>query len=107
MLFMKIIGAWSQLNNKLNKYGIPLPTIRDPLTGKGSISLTLVFISFNAVLVGLVGKWSGALGGVDIAQALNLFYACAALYWGRKFQGKDASFGDSENVKTETTQKKE
>lgn len=102
MLFIKIIGAWSQLNNKLNKYGIPLPTIRDPLTGKGSISLTLVFISFNAVLVGLVGKWSGALGGVDIAQALNLFYACAALYWGRKFQGSNIELGESSESKNNT-----
>jgi hypothetical protein len=45
-----------------------------------------VFISFNIVLVGLVGKWAGALGGIDLTQALNLFYACAALYWGRKLQ---------------------
>jgi hypothetical protein len=93
-----IVNYWKNFVNKLNSHGVPLPTIRDPLTGRGSISLTLVFISFNAVLVGLVGKWSGALGGVDIAQALNLFYACAALYWGRKFQGKEISFGDSEGI---------
>ena len=96
-----ILRSWRNFVSKLNSHGIPLPTIRDPKSGKGSISLTLVFVSFNTVLIGVVGKWSGMLGGVDIAQALNLFYACAALYWGRKFQGKDANFGDSENIKTE------
>lgn len=78
--------AWKLFSGYLNKYGIPVPLIRDPKTGYGSVSLTLVFISFNTVVVGLVGKWAGSLGGIDINQALNLFYACAALYWGRKLQ---------------------
>lgn len=85
---------WSEFTAKMNKLGVPLPTIRDPKSGLGSISLTLVFISFNMVLIGLVGKWAGALGGIDLTQALNLFYACAALYWGRKFQGGNSSLGD-------------
>lgn len=62
--------------------------IRDPKTGVGSVSLTLVFLSFNAVLVGLVGKWSKSLDGIDLNQALNLFYACAALYFGRNLSTK-------------------
>ena len=78
----------------MNKRGVPLPLVRDAKTGEGSVSLTLVFISFNVVLVGLVGKWAGALGGIDLTQALNLFYACAALYWGRKLQSGGASLGD-------------
>jgi len=80
----KFKTQWKAITSEMNKRGLPLPTIRDPKTGLGSISLTLVFISFNIVLVGLVGKWAGALGGIDLTQALNLFYACAALYWGRK-----------------------
>lgn len=86
---------WSEFTAKMNKLGVPLPTIRDPKSGLGSISLTLVFISFNMVLIGLVGKWAGALGGIDLTQALNLFYACAALYWGRKFQGGNSSLGEA------------
>jgi len=74
----------SEFAGKMNKLGIPIPVIRDPSTGVGSVSLTLVFISFNIVLVGLIGKASGAFGGIDLTQALNLFYACAALYWGRQ-----------------------
>lgn len=85
---------WKNFINVINRKGIPLPTIRDPKSGEGSISLTLVFISFNFVLIGLVGKWAGAMGGIDISQALNLFYACAALYWGRKFQGGGSSLDD-------------
>jgi hypothetical protein len=88
---MQLKKVWNELVNKLNTKGIPLPTIRDPKTKEGSVSLTLVFISFNMVLVGLVGKWAGALGGIDLNQALNLFYACAALYWGRKIQGGDST----------------
>lgn len=87
---------WSDFISKMNEMGVPLPTVRDPKTGKGSISLTLVFLSFNIVLIGLVGKWAGALGGIDLTQALNLFYACAALYWGRKFQSGNSSLGDQE-----------
>ena len=77
MSIKDLSNAWKAFTGRLNKYGVTLPSIRDPKTGRGSISLTLVFISFNMVLVGVVGKWSGALGGIDIAQALNLFYACA------------------------------
>lgn len=93
---------WKSWVGKMNAAGVPLPTIRDPKTGKGSVSLTLTFISFNMVLLGLIGKASGFLGGVDISQALNLFYACAALYWGRKIS-KDGSKAvlDSEAPKSD------
>lgn len=78
-----IFDKWKALVVSLNAKGVPVPMIRDPKTGQSSVSLTLVFVSFNAVLIGIVGKWSKALGDIDIAQALNLFYACAALYFGR------------------------
>lgn len=90
---------WIKLVSDMNKKGIPLPSVRDPKTGKGSVSLTLVFISFNMVLLGLIGKASGFFGGIDIAQALNLFYACSALYWGRQFQAGNSSIGDVEKSK--------
>lgn len=92
---------WIDFTANMNSKGIPLPTVRDPKTGLGSISLTLVFVSFNMVLLGLIGKAAGAFGGIDLTQALNLFYACGALYWGRKFQGKESAIDESQN----TTQK--
>lgn len=82
---------WLDFVGKMNSKGVPLPMIRDPKTGLGSVSLTLVFISFNMVLVGLVGKWSKELDGIDLNQALNLFYACAALYFGRNMSSKFGS----------------
>ncbi len=82
---------WCEFVAKMNAKGVPLPMVRDPKTGLGSVSLTLVFISFNVVLVGLVGKWVEKLGGLDLSQALNLFYACAALYFGRNLSAKDGT----------------
>lgn len=81
-----LIQKWKDLVNKMNDKGIPLPMVRDPDTGEGSVALTLVFISFNLCVVGLMGKYSGYLGGVDMGQSLSLFGICAGLYWGRKFQ---------------------
>jgi len=81
---------WLEFVRGLNERGFPIPTIRDPKTKLGSVSLTLVFISFNFCLIAMVGKWSGFLGGIDPSQALNLFMVCAGLYWGRKFQ-RDAN----------------
>lgn len=100
MDFNSVKNFWFKVVGHINRYGIPLPMIRDPKTGKGSISLTFTFISFNIVVFGLMGKAAGLLGGVDLVQAMNLFYACAALYWGRKFQQPNSS-------ERETPQKEE
>lgn len=83
---MKILQWWRNLIIKMNDKGIAVPMIRDPQSNQASVSLTLVFISFNLVVVSVIGKYSKMLEGVDTGQALQLFYACAALYWGRKFQ---------------------
>lgn len=76
-----------QLIDGMNKLGIPIPTIRDPKTGKGSVTLTLVFISFNTALIGQAGKIAGILGGIDLTQANYLFLMCLGAYLGRKMQG--------------------
>lgn len=74
---------------KLNEKGIPLPLLR--IEGKASLSATFAFISFNIWVISVVGKWSGYLGGVDSGQCLQMFLACAGLYWGRKFQKGDTT----------------
>lgn len=81
-----ILDKLKNFVDNMNDKGIPIPLVRDPKTGKGSVSLTLVFISFNVALLGLIGKISGWFGGVDLTQAITLFGICAGLYWGRKFQ---------------------
>jgi hypothetical protein len=83
---MDLIKKWNEFVLSCNTKGIPIPLLRDPKSSAGSVSLTMMFISFNLVLVGLVGKYSKMLEGVDLGQALNLFTICSALYFGRKLQ---------------------
>jgi hypothetical protein len=80
---------WDEFIGNLNKKGIPVPMIRDPKTGLGSVSLTLMFFAFNVWLVSIIGKAAGSLGGMDPNQTMQMFMVCAGLYFGRKFQ-KDA-----------------
>jgi hypothetical protein len=80
-----LIEKWKNFVVEMNSKGIPVPMIRDPKTGS-SVSLTLVFISFNVWLLSIIGKAAGALGGMDPSQTLNMFIVCAGLYFGRKFQ---------------------
>lgn len=84
---------WIQVVKDANEKGIPIPQIRDSKTGLGSMSLTLVFLSFNVWLASVVGKIAGVLGGMNPDQCLNMFLACAGLYWGRKFQQSDSGKG--------------
>lgn len=85
-----------QFIRTLNEKGIPLPLLRD--RGIASVSLTMMFISFNMCIIGLMGKAAGLLGGVDLGQALTLFGITASLYWGRKFQTKEITV-EKEEVK--------
>lgn len=84
----------------MNEKGIPLPMIR--IERQPSLSATLVFISFNTWLISVVGKWSGYLGGVDSGQCLQMFLACAGLYWGRKFQKGDTTIELNNEKKEES-----
>jgi hypothetical protein len=86
---MDLTEKWKKFVSDMNAKGVPLPTLRDPKTGIGSVSLTLVFVSFNLCVAGIIGKWAGALGGIDIQAAFQLFMASGALYWGRKLQKDD------------------
>jgi hypothetical protein len=95
---------WDEFISNLNKKGIPVPMIRDPKTGLGSVSLTLMFFSFNVWLVSIIGKAAGSLGGMDPNQTMQMFMVCAGLYFGRKFQ-KDAK-GVTMEAKDETGEDK-
>ena len=88
MLASLLYKKWKIVVNKANSLGLPVPSIRDPKTGTGSISLTLVFISSLLVIIGIVGKWSKLAGEIDMNNAMEFFYASSALYWGRQWQLK-------------------
>jgi len=85
-MFNALYNKWKSFISSMNAKGVPMPTIRDPKMGIGSVSLTLLFISSVTVIVGLVGKWSGKFGGIDMANALQFFGICYAGYLGRKLQ---------------------
>lgn len=97
------------LTKSANMNGINVPMVKDPKTGIGSVSLTLVLISSIMVILGLVGKWSGRLGIVDIHNALEFFYASSALYFGRNWKsatGKSLDKNEqADEPKTDTLDK--
>ena len=76
---------------KANDEGVPLPMLKDPKTGKGSVTLTMMWISFNVSILALAGKVTNLLGGVDYSDTLWLLGLTSSLYLGRKIQknGKD------------------
>jgi hypothetical protein len=82
----QLLERWKKFVNDMNSKGVPVPMIRDGKTGMGSVSLTLVFLSFNLWVVSVVGKWSGQFGGISPSETLNMFMVCAGLYFGRKMQ---------------------
>jgi len=74
----------------MNTEGLPLPMLRDPKTGKGSVTLTMFWVSFNVSLLTLAGKFTKILGDVDYSNVLWLLGITGGMYLGRKFQaGKD------------------
>lgn len=105
MDFKELFEKWKQFIRDMNAKGIPVPTIRDPKTGFGSISLTLVFISSVIVIIGIAGKTAGMLGGLDMSTAMEFFWTAASLYFGRQFQTKSGSiFGQSAGVQPQQPQ---
>lgn len=93
---------WKEFVGRMNEKGVPLPTVRDPKTGIGSVSLTLVAISFGLCVCGILTKWSGKIGGIDVGTALELFYASSALYFGRNWRsGRGGGIGSSDSDQDE------
>jgi hypothetical protein len=73
-----------KLTEWCTKKGIPVPILRDAISQKPSASFTLLVISSGLVVFGLLNKIAKLVDGVDIDNALQFFYACAGLYFGRK-----------------------
>jgi hypothetical protein len=58
--------------------------LRDPVSQKPSASFTLLVISSGLVIFGLLNKVANLVDGVDIENALQFFYGCSGVYFGRK-----------------------
>lgn len=96
-----MIDKIKELFRRLNSKGFAIPMLRDPKTGDASVSLTMTVISFNVVLIGLVGKWSKMLGDIDVQGAIYWFITCSGLYFMRRVQGngKDITLDTNEGDK--------
>jgi hypothetical protein len=70
----------------MNEGGFPLPMLRDPKTKKGSVTLTMFWISFNIAILTLAGKITKVLGDVDYSNVLWLLGITGSFYLGRKMQ---------------------
>ena len=91
----KFIAAWKSFVAKMNEKGVPMPMAR--YKGQGSPALTLVIISSVLVILGIVGKWSGKLGGIDMVNAMDFFYASCTLFFGHSWVHKGAD-GSTDQV---------
>lgn len=85
---MNLIEKVKQVLSDANQSGVPVPTVRDPQTGKGSFTATMLVISFGASVLLLLGKITHYVGDVEYANVLWLLGISLSAYLGRKFQTK-------------------
>lgn len=112
---------WIAFVNRMNKFGIPVPTVRDPRTGKGSITAALVVFSAGLfgfciifMLASTVAKWAGifAMTDLTIAQVktaadYSFQFLLAALggYLGRHLQKGESIDSEPEQAQPQNPQK--
>lgn len=65
MTIKDLTKKWMAFVDKMNKLGVPVPTVRDPRTGKGSITTALVV--FSAGLFGFCILFLLATAGTKTA----------------------------------------
>lgn len=84
MTAQEIKDKWKNFVTNMNESGVPLPMLR--ADKKASLTATFAFLSFNIWAISIIGKASGALGGMDTAACLQMFITCSCLHLGRKMQ---------------------
>jgi hypothetical protein len=70
-------------------FELKIPFVIDPRTKEPSVSLSLLLTSFVLIVVGVICELTKLTESTSIL--MELFYANAALYFGRKFQGKSGN----------------
>lgn len=96
---MKLVNRLSKLFNNYNRNGIPVPMVRDPATGVGSITATMAVVAFGVAVLLLAGKAATYFGEVDYNNVIWLLGVSVGAYLGRRFQKNGKSFeldGDAE-----------
>lgn len=111
---MSLIEKWKDFVLKMNEKGFPVPTARDPKTKKGSVSFSLVVVSGGLCSISILMMIGVALSKLSnlfnvnpesmtslqnaFFASLQFFGACAALYFGRKFQRNDKQIDISDKI---------
>ena len=95
MNLSQISQAWKDFVSKMNEKGVPMPMAS--YKGEGNPALTLVILSSFLVIVGIVGKFAGLLGGIDMNNAMQFFYASCTLFFGHTWVHKDSK-GNSDEL---------
>lgn len=72
----------------LNEKGIPTPVLRDMVTGRPSITYTMLLVSFSLTVLASFKVGSDKLG-LNFNQCLELLSYVGIGYIGRKFQKAD------------------
>lgn len=114
-------NKWLSCVDKMNRLGVPVPTIRDPRTGKGSITAALVVFSAGMfglcivfMLASAVAKWAGlfiltteSLLQIKTAADYSFQFLLAALggYLGRHLQKGESIDPDPSPKKPEASPK--
>lgn len=73
---------------ELQEKGFPIIFLRDPLTKKPSVSLSLLLISFLLTIFSLINKFAKIVDGVDVDNTLELLIITASLYFSRSLSKK-------------------
>lgn len=100
--FKTLWSLWKSFSNHLNVNGIPLPMVKDPKTGQGSVTVTLVVaasggciasvILMLSVFIAKINSWfilnDDTLESLQMAfdSSFELLLASLAAYLGRKWQ---------------------
>lgn len=81
----------------LNEKGILFPVVHDPASKRGSITATMVVVSFGICALGVIGKASKLLGEIDLTAAHSLLVISLSAYLGRRMQsnGKEVIMSDN------------
>lgn len=71
--------------------GLPILMLRDPLSKRASLPFTMVVISLILVIIGIVGKLSMLVGGIDKSNAMQFLSTSAALYFGHSWVHRETT----------------
>ena len=111
MKLKKIRADFRAATLKLADYGIPVPMFRDPFTKRSSLPFTMAIIAIILVVIGIVGKLSIIVGGIDMPNAMQFLSTSAALYFGHSWVHKETTDAEGRtqtlDIKTEKPAKDE